>query len=335
MNKIEYLLEISVINIRRYRLTSIIRFLGFFLCFFVTLLYVGIFAGSYKRINAIGSFRDIDNLYMFAALSEEKIPEVFSHYSIYAKQGMVFYEDEYISDVGLRIIDPDYTDIFENYFFEGGKITSPKSQCIVGKRISDKYRIAIGEHIVIGDQVFEVCGITDDNLNSRNILICDSSTVEIGYPGLFFMDSVIPENLKVDDNLYVHKEIEDYFKMVDSEADALTEMVTVCIAVVLFSLVSLYSIFMFYMERRSVATNVLFCEGVSSYEAFFQNFIENFMISSFAAVVAFLILKVMESPLGKLELYDFAFPFYSLVMVLFFALVISLLLSGRNVTKLK
>lgn len=335
MNRIQYLLEISVKNIRRYRLTSVVRFLGFFLCFFVTLLYAGIFEGSNRRINSIGHIKDIDNLNMYAAYSEEKIPDGFSHYSFYAMQGMVFYEDEYISDAGLRIIDPGYSDIFEDFFLEGDKITNPESQCIVGKRIRDKFNIAIGEHIVIGDHTFEVCGITDDNLYSKNILLCDSSVVEIGYPGLFFYDSEVPDNLLGDGNLYVHKEIEDYLKMADSETTVLTEMVTVSIAVVLFSLVSIYSIFLFYMEKRSIAINVLYCVGVPKTLAFSQHFIENFMISGMAAVVAFILLKGMEIPLGKLELYDFAFPFYSLALALFFAFVISLLLSGRNVTKSK
>lgn len=335
MNRIQYLVEISVINIKRYRLTSVIRFLGFFLCFFVTLLYVGIFGGSNKRINSIGNFKDIDNLNMYVAFSEKKIPDGFLHYSFYAKQVMIFYEDEYISDVGLRVIDPNYSDIFEDFFFEGDKITNPESQCIVGKRIGDKFNIVIGEHIVIGDCTFEVCGITDDNLNSRNILLCDSSVAEIGYPGFFFFDSDVPINLLGDENLYVHKEIEDYFIMADSKTGVLIEMMTVCIAVVLFSLVSVYSIFLFYMERRSVAMNVFYCVGVSKALSFFQNFIENFMISGLAAVVTFALLKGMESPLGKLELYDLKFSFYSLAMVLFFACVISLLLSGRNITKSK
>ena len=328
MNSLLYLFDISFRNIRRYRLSSVIRFIGFFLCFFVMLLYMGVFFGAMKRLNTVGNIKDVSNCSMFVALTEPDIPEGYIHYSSYAFQNMIFFEDTYIDNAGLRVTDADYPDLFDKYFLEGRKISDSESECIVGNKIAKKYNIAVGDRIIIKSRTFDVCGVTADNIDSEHILINDSTVADVEYPRLyFFNDSDVPKKISGSRNLYIHDEIKAYFDMSEAGSGATREMICICLAVLLYSLVSIYSIFMFYMEKRSVAMEVCYCVGVSKKVVFLQIFLENILISGTSALCAYAFTRLLEAPLRTFNLYEFNFPLHTLYSTLAFALIISLILS--------
>ena len=336
MNSINYLLKISALNVRRYRLASIIRFLVFFLCFFVTLLYLGVFYGSIKRLSEVGKFKNIDNLSLLVVCNDKDISNDFSHYSFFCEQNMAFCEDNYLTGVGLRVTDANYPDLFEDFFDEGHRISNPESECIVGRRIKDMYDIAVGDKIIIGNKVFTVCGITAENLDSGHILINNSDAVDVGYPRLYFFDdSRVPQNLVGDGNLYVHNKIEKYFNMSDDNKKASREVIGICGTVLLYSLVSIYSIHMFYMEKKTIATYVCYCTGVRRKTFFTQNLFENLIVSTSGAIIAYLSALLLKIPLKSFNLYEFDFPIYALFVVFVFALLTSIFLAAKSVRKMK
>lgn len=336
MNNLRYLSEISFRNIKRYRLTSVIRLICFSLCFFVILLYMGVFFGSKKRLNIVGNIKNIDNRSMLAVQHESEIPDTFSHYSFFANQNMVFYEGKYLSGVGIRVIDVDYPDLFEEFFAEGGKIENSEKECLVGSRVREKYNIALGDKILIKDSIFTVRGITADNLDSGHILINNIDVVNVGYPRLFFLDdSTVPQGIAKSGNLYVHNEIEKYFNLSDDSKKVEREVLCICAVVLLYSMVSIYSIHMFYMEKRTIATDVCYCTGVSRSAFFAQNLMENTIVSMAGAIVAYLSAVSMKAPLKRLNLREFDFPICALAVALLFALLASLLLAAKSIRKKK
>ncbi|MCR4678852.1 MAG: ABC transporter permease [Lachnospiraceae bacterium] len=284
----------------------------------------------------MGKFKNIDNLSLLVMRNDKDIPNDFSHYSFLGEQNMVFYEENYITGAGLRVTDANYPDLFEKFFDEGHKISNSGNECIVGKRIKDMYDIAVGDKMVIGNKVFTVCGITAENLDSGHILINDSDAVDVVYPRLYFFDdSKVPPNFVGDGNLYVHNEIEKHFNMSDDNKKASREVIGICVTVLLYSLVSIYSIHMFYMEKKAVTTYVCYCTGVSRKTYFTQNLFENLIVSTSGAIIAYLSALLLKIPLKSFNLYEFDFPIYTLLVVLVFALLTSIFLAAKSVRKMK
>lgn len=335
MKSFVYACKLALINIKRFRMITFIRLIGFYICMLIITVILTVYFGSVQYINGSLKFNNIDDLNLYVANSPQEELEFNSenHFEFPAVQQRVICNKKYLSGIGFSLIDEKFNEVYQDFISDGNMINNLQTDCIIGKNLSIKYNIKIGDEITISDQDFCVVGVTEIPRFTTQILLSDNDIVQTHFPKFYFFENNYNFNLD-ENNLYQNKNIYLYFrKFLDKES--VFSILFMIIIILLYSMLSIINIHKFYFEKMNIAHQLQFAVGAKKSIVFFQNFFECLLITNFSNILAYISIYKLLKTFIKIVFINLYLPIYSLFILFLISLVISsvyaLIISKRGV----
>lgn len=332
MNRFRYIGSSVFKNIFRFKFISGIRAASVYLCLFIMAVIVSLHFGAHEYINGSNSFKNISNLNLYVAKSRNEDVGQYPddvEFEFYASQNRIVFQESYLGGVSLSMISLNYPDLYRDFFKHGQKMRD-HGECIIGENLSNKHNIRVNDVITIGNKNFTVSGITKLPRFSQKILVSDPAIVEIGYPKFYFFDDESTKDGFHQNHLYSHDRVYSYFTEFLNDTSIFSLIVT-CFVVLFYSLMSITNIYKFYLEKVQITNFIQYATGASRTVIFLQSFMENLVVSFFAAFLAYISVKRIINSLMQLTSFYLYLPMRSLLILLFFAFLLSAILAFINI----
>ena len=142
MKSFVYACKLALINIKRFRMITFIRLIGFYICMLIITVLLTVYFGSVQYINGSLKFNNIDNLNLYVANSPQEELEFNSenHFEFSAVQQRVICNKKYLSGIGFSLIDEKFHEVYQDFISDGNMINNLQTECIIVKNLSIKYK---------------------------------------------------------------------------------------------------------------------------------------------------------------------------------------------------
>lgn len=334
IHKLLYCTELALRNIRRFRFISIVRFASAFFLMIVISLFLSSYYGSVSYINDSLNYSDILLLNMYIAENPDELPISENsefEFEIWSSQNRIVFDDYYISNINLVLLSNNFNSVYRNFISCGNYISDPLSQCVVGESVAIKYDISLGDTINIGSRDYITVGFTAIPKYSSKILLCDPSSVQTGYPQMYYYWGDVRQ---IGSGItYKSSEITEYFKKFLQNDSIFISMLIPFTFIIIYSLIAISNINSFYLYKTQTAVIIKQFVGAQRWTIFCQKFIENMIVFESGAAIAYLfsfpMIDLLKSNLKYITL-NLELPSVELIILLLFAGIFTFFISCKE-----
>ena len=317
--------KIALKNIISHKLLSIAKLLTSFFCMAVVIFIMGVYSGAMDYVQGRCDFREISKLKMYVADDIKNLPrnpEEADHFLFWAHNNRITCDNKYLAGVGIGFADQGFADLFDGFFCEGGNISDPENDCMIGYEIAQKFKIKLSDKITIGSKKYSVSGIINNAGYRNTIVLCDPQELEIGLPQIYISQNALYGG----GVLYEGNDIKNYFGAMIDLSDLLP-IAAACTFMLAFSAITIFNIMMIYAKRSSKLMRIHRSVGASKKDIFIVQFFENTALNFVSLAAAFAVLWLAKDIVLVVFSQAIDFSFLGVLLSILLTLILSLIYS--------
>lgn len=317
--------KIALKNIISHRLLSAAKLLTSFFCMAVIIFLMGVYSGAMDYVQERCDFREISALKMYVADDIKNLPrnpEEADHFLFWAHNNRVTCGTKYLAGVGIAFADQGFANLFDGFFREGGNISDPENECMIGYEIAQKFKIKLSDKITAGSKKYSVSGIINNAGYRNTIVLCDPQELEIGLPQIYISQNVLYGG----GVLYEGNDIQNYFAAMIDFSDLLP-IAAACAFMLTFSVITIFNIMIIYARKSSVLMRIHRSVGASKKDIFIVQFFENTALNFVSLAAAFAVLWLVKDMVLVIFSQAIDFSFWGTLLAIVLTFVLSLIYS--------
>lgn len=223
----------------------------------------------------------------------------------YLFENVVIHNKNYISGVGTYTTDINFSSLFKNNYMSKGGWIETDNDCVVGKRVAEKYNIDIGASIIIGSNNYYVSGIIEIPSYKNSIFISQNSIRNLKIQDA---DYYIVYEPKTDDTINEVKEyinanygsykFSDRNEIIDQQKQRLRRgwgpSIVISVITFLYGIINLKNIDEFYYIKKKVTYGIMRAYGATRTQLLMTRYIESGVLAIISSTITFVIARLLQ-----------------------------------------
>jgi hypothetical protein len=231
----------------------------------------------------------------------DMVDDIYTYNRVF--DNILLYKDRSISNALVVSTDYNfYTCFKEGYPIKGGWFRS-KNESVIGKDISMKYGINIGDYITVGFNVYKISGILEMPYYSNTIMIPQESLYTKKTQNYFIKlsdSSKMSKNqvIKYLRNNYSISKIFDEQQLFEKEKDRLfkgwTPTIIISAMAFVYGIINIKNIDKFYFHKRKINYGILLGYGATDLHLFIYMYLESSLLAFISSILTYLSVYLLQ-----------------------------------------
>lgn len=216
---------------------------------------------------------------------------------------ILFYQDKSISNAFVVSTDYNFYTCFKEGYPIKGRWFRSKNEGVIGKDISMKYGISIGDYITVGINVYKISGILDMPYYSNTIIIPQESmntkTTQNYYIKL--SDSSEMSKNQLINELRANERISnilDEQQLFEKEKNRLfkgwTPTIILSAMAFIYGIINIKNIDKFYFHKRKTNYGILLGYGATDFHLFMFMYLESSLLAFISSIITYLSVYLLQ-----------------------------------------
>lgn len=317
-----YLMRTSLKSLWRNRFTTVIHILCFTLGMLIAAIFICQANGardSYKNYNR---FMKLDKVIImkppFSVGKDKRIQlqdldkikrDLYFIEDIFAlnrmQEKIIRSGDNYISGVGIYTVPIEFSNCFSEEYIHKGDWIRDNEDCVIGKKVAQKYKLNIGDRIEAGVNSYKIIGIIGLTKYENVVFLNEKSLVDLELNDCTYyikLGNYTKENI---DTLYQYfqknygsYDIKESSEMIAEEKDRLYRgwgpSIFIAVLALIYGLLNIKNIQSFYIEQTKGSIAIMIAYGANYNQILTQKIMQNSILSFISSIVVFIIVYLLQ-----------------------------------------